>query len=156
MAQLNDPGETRDIDPMSDQCWASVANAGPTLIRHRIYVSGLLGRRLNAGPAPQINPSKQETSSLSWFDFGCRSKTCIRCVQNINYNIIICSLFYITGSICRKYAVVAMKSGERDYPLKSDTTLSGTTTHSRERGVKKNVLKNYYANCFKLVLDLSN
>ena len=35
--------QTRDIQPMLVQCWASVADAGPTLNRRRLTVSYLLG-----------------------------------------------------------------------------------------------------------------
>ena len=35
--------QTRDIDPMLDQCWSTVYDAGPTLIQHRVDVSCLLG-----------------------------------------------------------------------------------------------------------------
>ena len=35
--------KTRNVDPISDQCWASVADAGPTLIQYWVSVSYLLG-----------------------------------------------------------------------------------------------------------------
>ena len=35
--------QTRHMDSMPDQCWATVCDAGPTLIRHWINVSFLLG-----------------------------------------------------------------------------------------------------------------
>ena len=37
--QLSLDNEERQIDQMLDQCWASVADDGPTLIQHLIYVS---------------------------------------------------------------------------------------------------------------------
>ena len=33
----------RNMDPMLYQCWDSVADAGPTLIQHRIHISRSLG-----------------------------------------------------------------------------------------------------------------
>ena len=32
------PSRTRDIDPMLDQCWASVVDGGPTLVQHWVDV----------------------------------------------------------------------------------------------------------------------
>ena len=36
--------QTRHIDQMLDQCWPIVYDVGPTLVKHWIYVSCLLGR----------------------------------------------------------------------------------------------------------------
>ena len=35
--------QIRDVDPMFVQCWATVYDAGPTLIQHRVNASYLLG-----------------------------------------------------------------------------------------------------------------
>ena len=35
--------QTRDIDPMLCQCWASVVDGGPTLAQHWVDVPCLLG-----------------------------------------------------------------------------------------------------------------
>ena len=36
------PQQTRDIDKMLDQCWASVVDGGPTLVQHLFNVACLL------------------------------------------------------------------------------------------------------------------
>ena len=36
--------QTRYIHQMFDQCWSTVYDVGPTLVKHWIYVSCLLGR----------------------------------------------------------------------------------------------------------------
>ena len=38
--------QTRDIDPMLDQCWASVVDGGQTLVQHWVDVSFLLGSEI--------------------------------------------------------------------------------------------------------------
>ena len=35
--------QTRYIYPMFDQCWANVIDGGPTLVKHQVDVSCLLG-----------------------------------------------------------------------------------------------------------------
>ena len=35
--------QARDIDTMLDQCWASVVDGGPTLVKHWVDISCLLG-----------------------------------------------------------------------------------------------------------------
>ena len=44
------PQQTRDIDPMLDQCCATVYDAGPTLVQHWVDVSCSLGLDINWGP----------------------------------------------------------------------------------------------------------
>ena len=44
------PQQMRDVDPMLIQCWASVADAGPTLNHHRSDVSCSGMRRVRTGP----------------------------------------------------------------------------------------------------------
>ena len=42
------PQQTRDVDPMLVQCWASVADGGPTLNQHRVHVPCFLVRLCGA------------------------------------------------------------------------------------------------------------
>ena len=37
---------TRNLSPMLDQCWANVVDGGPTLVKHWVDVSCLLGYRV--------------------------------------------------------------------------------------------------------------
>ena len=43
--QLCTPKQTGDIDPMLNQCWSTVHDAGPTLVQHCVDVSYLLGQK---------------------------------------------------------------------------------------------------------------
>ena len=49
---------TRVTDPMLDQCWATVWDAGPTSIQHWAIVSYLLGGGLTCLPVYHVYPHK--------------------------------------------------------------------------------------------------
>ena len=37
--------QTRAVDPMLFECWASLADGGPTLKQHKVNVSCLMGKK---------------------------------------------------------------------------------------------------------------
>ena len=49
--------QTREIDPVLVQCWASVCDAGPTLNQLRVNVPCLLGTELRHGPDSHLRLS---------------------------------------------------------------------------------------------------
>ena len=53
---LNLSQQTRDIDLMLDQCWATVYDAGPTLVQHWVDVSCLpgMGMDVPAHTCPEV------------------------------------------------------------------------------------------------------
>ena len=51
---LDQPQQTRHIDPMLEQCWADVVDGGPTLVQHWVDVLCLSGRLVFATSVSKV------------------------------------------------------------------------------------------------------
>ena len=70
MLLICDSQQTRYVEPMLFYCWASVADNGPTLKRHWLNVSCLLGHNIIT-----FLPGKQDTLTQCFLNVGPLSAT---------------------------------------------------------------------------------
>ena len=63
---LNLSQQTRDIDPKLDQCWATVYDAGPTLVQHWGDVSCLPGKGMDvpAYTCPEVRTLYEHSENI--------------------------------------------------------------------------------------------
>ena len=73
---MSTPQQTRNIALVLFQCWASVADDGPTLIQHMVNVPSLLGALPRMSDRlRQRRPCKHMTLNQCWADVGLTSAT---------------------------------------------------------------------------------
>ena len=59
--------ETRDVEPVPDQCWVTVTDGGPALIRHWVNVPFLLGWNILKRTGGQMPPGPFDRLFWSFF-----------------------------------------------------------------------------------------